>query len=825
MASTTAPAGPVRATAGGGAPPLRQLWQVPTFALGLVAATAACLACPPWQLARKPHEDPALAELRELLKQPEHDPDHALKLGADAVHRASTPATAGEAHFLLGSVYVRLAEHAEASKGPDPWREARGHLERAQALGVSDENRPRLDYRLAKAWAHTAEAPAKVIAALLPSIEAGADDDTDAARGYGLLAEAYLRLPTADLEAALAATVQQIDRAIIDDGVLGPARLRRGELLLRLDRQPEALEVLKNVGPKAPPDVAARARRLRLRILEQTEAWDQAAPLWREVLDDRRSPPPDRGAVLYHLGLCLHRAGARDEALRTWDECLNQGGAGEEGPAAALGVADLRLRDGQFEAALAALGLAVREVKAPGDWHSALVPLPQAREVFETSCKAAAARGEFGAALRVARLYERLAPPGRAQELRADAASAGARAAQEKARLATGDAAKALYGDADDLLRQAGEGYEQAAEAQADPVERAERLWLAANRALEGRDARRAVTAFQRFLEIADQPTVPEARRFAGRLNEAWYKLALAYRDSGDAVNATENFKKAVARLEHSSPYVYRARYELAMTMTKPDGTLTDEAQSYLEQNWTQLRTEIDRDEEAREKTLYALGQLYSDRLKQRDAASRAIEILEEALRAFPNNPRAPTAHYQLAECYRFRADQRGESLSQERLSVDAGLEVAKKVMEDRERAIANYGELTRVLEAKPARDENEEHLLVYSLSAAANVRYWAGGYEKAGEMYQALADRLRDKKGFEFEHLEALGNVARAYLVAATSYASNEPGYEARVRAAQEKARRALGEVRAGLPRLDPEVRKGFEKWLREAFDPPASR
>jgi hypothetical protein len=91
--------------------------------------------------------------------------------------------------------------------------------------------------------------------------------------------------------------------------------------------------------------------------------------------------------------------------------------------------------------------------------------------------------------------------------------------------------------------------------------------------------------------------------------------------------------------------------------------------------------------------------------------------------------------------------------------------------------------------------------------------------------MYQALADRLRDKKGFEIEHMEALANVARAYLVAATSYASNEPGYEARVRAAQEKARRALGEVRAGLPRLDPEVRKGFEKWLREAFDPPASR
>src|SRR5262249_6254048 len=151
-------------------------------------------------------------------------------------------------------------------------------------------------------------------------------------------------------------------------------------------------------------------------------------------------------------------------------------------------------------------------------------------------------------------------------------------------------------------------------------------------------------------------------------------------------------FEKAVNRLEAPSPYVYRARYELAMTMKNPDGTLTDEAQGYLEKNLTQLRLAGgDRDEEAREKTLYALGQLYFDRREQRDAVSKAIEILEDALHRFPNNPQALDALYDLAESYRLRADQRSVNLSPERVSVEARLEIDKKVIEDRERAIANY--------------------------------------------------------------------------------------------------------------------------------------
>jgi tetratricopeptide (TPR) repeat protein len=818
MASTSAPTGPFRGSAGGTTPPLRHLWQVPTFLLGLLALAAVSAARPLWHDVPRCCEDPALAALRDSLKRPEFDGDHALKLGAEAVQGARTPAAAAEAHFLLGSVYVALAERADSTRASDLWREARSHLEQASALSVPEEDRPRLDYRLAKAWAHTGEAPPKVIAALEQSLEEGADGPHDKARGYGLLAEAYLKLPQPDLEKALDATVKEIDLPNVDDELLAPARLRRGELLLRLDRAEEGRDMLRHLGTKAPPGLVARARRLLVRSLEQDSLWGEAAGVWRDILDDSSAPPQDRQAVLYHLGLCLRNDGAhKDEAREAWKKCLALGGTGDEGPAAALRVAELCLRTGQAKDAVAAFERAVGDVKEPGGWHNALVPLPQGREAFEAGCKAARTAGDFEASARVAQLYERLAPAGRAQELRAETLDVWARATQDKARLAAGDRARELYGEAEALLRQAGEAYEQSAKAQVDPAEQAERLWPAANDFFEGRDAVRAAAAFDRFIQIAWPEHQQPLPRFLARLNEACYKLALARRDAGLG-GVRETLENAVNHLGCNSRYFYRARYELALTMKKPDGSWTDEAQACLEQNLNQLRTETAdlRDAEAREKTLYALGDLYFDRKEQRGVISRAIETLEEALQQFPNNSAALSARYELAESYRLRADQLNRTLSPEQLTSEAKLIIMQKIKDDHERALANYGELSRTLEAKTERARDEELLLVYAQSKVAEVQFLLGAYARSGELYDALAERLKDKPGLEFDHACALAGVARAYSMVMTATPAIESDYEVRMQAARQKVQRALRDIRAGLAKLEPEARREFEEYLR---------
>jgi hypothetical protein len=795
----------------GSTPPLGQLWQVPTFLLGLVALVAVCAARPLWHDPVPAGADPALAALRELLQQPEFDGDRALKLGADALHEAHTPSDAAEAHFLLASTYEILAERAGAGQASEQWRQARGHLEQATALGLASQDQPRLNYLMAKAWAHTGESPPKVIATLAAAIEHGSANDADAARGYGLLAEAYLKLSTPDLEKALAATVKEIDLPTVDPVLLAPARLRRGELLLRLERAEEGRKVLQELDGKAPAEIVLRARRLRVASLEQEGHWPQAAELWREIRDDAKTPSPDRALVLYHLGLSLRKSERREDALNAWEECLAEA-TGDEGPAAALGLAELPRGKG---GAVAGFERAVQGIKEPGDWNNGLVTLTQARQAFENGCQAARAAGAFEASVRVAVLYERLGIAGRAQELRAEALDGWARATQDRAREPNAHVAQ-LLGEAEALLRQAGEAHEQAAAARTDLDERAERLWSAANDYFDGHDMVHAAAAFERFVKIAWPEQSAPQKRFLTRLNEAYYKLALARRDAGLG-SVREALERAVNRLEYDSRYVYRARYELALLERKPDGSWTDQSQAFLEQNLILLRSSTDRDAEAREKTLYALGDLYFDRHKERGVISKTIDTLEEALRDYPGNANAVWARRELAESYHFRADQLSASLSQERPTLETRLVIERKVMEDREKAIAHYQALARELETRPARSPDEEHLLAHALWQAADVRYWAGGYEKSAEMFDLLAERFKGRKGLEIDYVDALANVVRGYSHAIMTYPASDPDHDARLQVARQKALRALRELRAVLPTLPPEVRQPVEDWLKK--------
>ena len=200
---------------------------------------------------------------------------------------------------------------------------------------------------------------------------------------------------------------------------------------------------------------------------------------------------------------------------------------------------------------------------------------------------------------------------------------------------------------------------------------------------------------------------------------------------------------------------------------------------------------------------------------------TRAIDTLEEALGKFPNNPQALMAHYQLAESYRLRADQRIANILQQQLSTPLELEIQKQVTLDRERAISNYEELSRALDARPNRDEAQERLLVYALWEAADVRYWAGGYEKSAEMFEALIKRLKDKKGYEGDYFNAHINAVRGYLDAIQTLPNSDGNYTDKVRELQQKVRRLLPEIRAGLANLDPMTRRPFEEWLKK-FDRP---
>lgn len=819
MVRTTAPtAPPATSSARAAVPPLGRLWQVPTFLLGVVVLTATVLTAPLWQTPRLPEPDQAIRELRAVLSARTVDTEKALALTSAALREAEAdPGLASEAHFLVGSAHVAAAER---TPGPaaESWARARAHLEQAQARGVGPEDAPRLAYRLGKALAQTEpSSSAQVIPILKENIEAGADGPEDAARGYALLAQAYLRATPPDVEAALAATEQQLQQPIVNDALLAPARLARGELLLRLRRNDEARQVLRHVGNQAPPAIAGQARLLVARSLEADELWADAAQAWREAIDRGGSSVREPHVLFYHLGLCLRNAGRDADAARAWEECLRHGARSDETQAAALALGEIRLKTGAVEEALTAYERALREVEGPQQWRNALVSLERVRESFETAGKLTRESAAFDASCRLAKLYERLALPGRAREMEALALEAWGRAQRQAAR---GSASP----EADRLLVQAGRAVEQAGQA-ADTTGRAEHLWRAALLYSDGNDPVEAAAALERFLSVAQQEPLRGPERFGPRIGEAWYRLAEARRASRRENEALEAFTECLkwddnARVGGTGRFAFRARYQLALAW-KARGHV-DDALSTLEQNLQMLRDVREgRDPEVKEKTLFLLGDLYFERRGLQGELAKAISCLEGALEQFPQSSEALVGRYELAESYRLTADQLSRSLGPlERLTPESRLRINQEVGNHRARALAHYQELGKVLSAKPSRTPSEEGLLSYALFKAAECRFLLGEYENAGREYELLAERYRGRP----EHFQALAEMVRAYTALAGSLADAEGDGKARSQAASLKARKALQEIREGVKQLDPETRAVFEKWL-EVIDSAGPR
>ncbi len=710
-------------------PPLRRLWQVPTFFLGVLALTVVCVTRVVWPAEHVIPDDREILEVRNILKKPEFDREQLVTLADDALrHALHHPERLGEAHFLLGSAHVLAAEQATGATAAQHWTLAAENLREAAERGISDADRPQQEYRLGKALAGLDEPPQRVVEALADKIEKGAATAEDKARGYGLLATAYLKLDPPNLEAALSATEKQLSQPLDSDVLLGPARLLRGEVLLRLGRAEEGRDTLKNVGAAAPLPVIARARWLRASSHETGGQWAEAVSLWQEIVNDKNLPEHDLGAALYHLGLCSRNSGLNAEAERAWADCLRRDGPGEETAAAALNLADLRIRLGNIIGAVEPLERAVRDVRS-AVWRNSLVPLARTREVFESGCRSGRDAGAFEATVRIARLYESVAVPGRAQELRGEIAEVWARAHAGQA-------------DAPRLMQDSGEAFLEAAVVQQEPGEKAERLRKAALRFADGHDARRAAESFGNFLLIATLPAHGgKGKRFETFLGEAYYRQALAYRALGLEEPARSSFQQCV---EQRLPgrYAYRALYEIALTKRAPDGSWTDDAASRLETNLKMLReAHNDRDPEAWERTLYALSDRYFRQLDTAHAERNkdellglTIDCLEEAVREFPHNADALATRCQLALTYRLRADQ----LYSAKLAL--GSEASEQAMTSYQekleafwtKAITTFEKISEELRLKTTRTSPEDRLLAYAALNAADCLFWSGQGQRA---------------------------------------------------------------------------------------------
>ncbi|MHB1422247.1 MAG: tetratricopeptide repeat protein [Gemmataceae bacterium] len=734
-----------------------KLWQVPLFFAGAAAVliaflTRGLLAPEP---ARQLHHH--LAEARRLLQRQDYDPGAALEHARQAVESLTyDQGRAAEAFFLLGSAHLAIADQTPPSS-PHPGeeaetvgehrREARRCLQEAESGGLSGDDLNRLHFLLAKIGFQLRDNPAQVIELL----KANLDSEDDRAEVLTLLSQAYLRLNPPNVKEALSANKKLREEVPqVGEAILGPAKLAGAKLLLQLNQREDARKTLEKINDQAPPAILAEKNMLLAGLYQEERKWAEAAALWRAVLTDKRVPLTEVGGVLYHLGVCYHRLEQNSAAVEAWSDCLRRS-QGEEGQAAALALAELRLHEANPEQAVAMLAQAVAKVRGADDWKNTLLELAAVRDLFEQAMTICRKANRFDLAVRTAELYERVAVPPKAQSRRAELNGDWAKAVQERARSAKDETArKKELAIADELLRQAADAHTEAAKLLTAKNKKAEHLWLSAVCSHEGHDYPRAADKLKEIV-VRDEENVE-------RLSEALFLLGEACRNLGDMQSAQRAYKACV---ERGARFTYRARYQLAML--EIEAGQIDLAVKELEQNI--LIEHRDSDPEAQEKSRLALcSLLYQSAASLPQYYRRVVQYLEGHLDRFADTPASVRARYQLADSYRqlvahdtikHSASGVSEKMSEE--TFDHFLKLNKRSWT---RAAEEFTKLEEQI-------KNPQLATLLSLSQQVEISFHVaecyfelGEYEKALRKYEELA-----KKWDGSPHaLFALGGTIRCF-------------------------------------------------------------
>jgi hypothetical protein len=770
---------------------LGRLWQVPLFFVGVTALIVVCLtrglvAPDP---GRQLHHE--LAEARRLLDREANDPNGALRYAQQAVDNLMyDQGRAAEAYFLLGSAHLRLADQASEASAGEHWREARRCFQEAERRGLDGEDGNRLRYRLAKLSFHLGDDPGQVIGQLKAALD-GADDRAEA---LTLLSRAYLRLSPPNLKEALSVNKKLREEVPqIGEDVLGPAKLAGAKLLLQLNQREEAQKTLEKISDRAPPAILTEKNMLLAGLYQEAHKWAEAAELWKVVLDDKRVPLTEAGGVLYNLGVCHRRLDQNGPAAEAWEDCMRRS-QGEEGQAATLALAELRLHEANPEKSVTLLAEAVAKIRKADDWpKNSLMELVSVRELFEQAMTIYRQAHQFDLAVRTAELYERVAAPPKAQLRRAELNSEWAKAVRERAHSAKDDATrKKEETTADELLRQAAEAHAEAAKLLTEKSAREERLWLSAVCSYEGHDYARAADKLREIVE--------REKENVDRLSEGLFLLGETCRHLHDNKAAETAYKMCV---ECGAGFTYRARYQLAMLEIEAGNI--DSAEKELEQNI--LIEHRDDDAQAQEKSRLALCDL-----QYRKAASlplyyrKVVQHLEGHLDHFSLTPESVRARYQLADSYRQQVLHDTLTGSTEKMSPEASDHFLALSKRSWSRAAEEFAKLEKLIE-KPE--------LAALLSAkqkmgipfhVAECYYNLGEFENALKKYEGLAE----KWGKTQHALQALGCSIQCFGAMRDFEQLRRRAEEVRVR---------LGETE-GLSEGD---RKRWLEWLDQVNRPLA--
>jgi tetratricopeptide (TPR) repeat protein len=704
-----------------------QLWQVPTFLAGICAFLAVALTAPSRGDNAFALFQAELAQLRHSL-EPDQEKPGTLAPQADNLltHLREFPRQAAEIHFLAGSAYFRLAEQAPPQAVADIQKKAIDHLDEALALNVAPADLPAAKYRLGYALYQQGKDPSRAVDLMAQSVEKGADRR---AQAYGVLVKACLAVPRPNLEAALAASQKQLELTDSrNQEEMAQARLQRADLFLRKAQRPDALKELDLIPSTTPRPLLLQARLLQARVCEDEGLWNQAIPVWEELLKKYTDAVPGGKAhVLYALGLaCRNADPARlGDAMAHWQQAFDLGG--DEGQAAGLRLGEMRLYGPKADAslALATFTKVLENVRTPSDYKIKTLNLGRAREILENACLYLLEKKDYGQTRTVAELYKKIAPTGVADECLAQGEEGLARELSDRAKqMSPPDEAKLKEAHAQ--FHRAAIAYEQAAAVRTDGAQ-ANSYWRSAQCYLAAKDFSRAGDVLKKFVDL---------EKNQDRLAEGWLNLAETFVALGGKEKAREAYYKCIEF--PLTPFAARARYQLALE--EMDKKNYEQARAILMQNLESKDPVQDRS--AHEKSIYKIADLFY-LLKDFD---KAVFYYKKATEQYPRNSGALAARDQLGECYCKLAKQALEKMNNAN-NEEKKAYYEKARLHSLDQAASVCDDVADELEHKTRQSslsQAELNLLRKALFGAAEVKFDMNDFAEALRRYQSIQDKYR---------------------------------------------------------------------------------
>lgn len=449
-------------TAPGDRPARRQVWQLPAFVCGVVAAVTAGSSFPPATATAHPASR-AVAALRAAVERKSAD-TREVEAALARLTAEQRDAADAETQYLIGSGYVILAEKGPTEAGAENWAKAHTHLTKCDPNKLADRTQlPRLEFRVAKASAALGRGDPTV---LLAALESPPPNEEPGERSR-LIAETCLRVTPPDVRRAKAELAVYLSgQPNASPAALAEYKLKLAVLYVSGGEPEKARARLKEVVEGATGTTLAMAKVLAAKLAVADRDSDGAVRLLLEADQVADLPADRRAGIRYEIARWLTILGnpsARDYYTKVVAD------SGPTGTAARVRLAEHIARDPAPGPAVAHLEAVTHGLTTSGEFKNPFVTVEDVRAAFEAVIAACRTAGDYPAAARAAVAYRPVADGGRDRQLWADVMSAWG-----ETLLPGGQAV-----DGRDKLTQAAAEYVKLADARASAGERSAMLTAA----------------------------------------------------------------------------------------------------------------------------------------------------------------------------------------------------------------------------------------------------------------------------------------------------------------------------------------------------------